>query len=322
MSCGPAVSRFLWWLADSSAQILESSECEAVRGDLAESGETGGQALRHVLGLVIRRQASVWMDWRPWLTLLGLVVPLGMLLSVISRRMAAMSSVYIWMYANNWDPGLFGYRGFWYQFADTFAEIFRMYLSLACSSWTSGFVLGSASRSIIRVNSFLFSLMLAFGVLLGAPLYIVYYQHYLHRTIGFPIFARSHYDPVNALTFYRVMFPLIVQAVLVLLPSLRGMRDGARAVRLPSTVPHDVRDHGNRSPGRARDAEPGNMGFSEAIRTSRELVGRLARTCAATLGLLATCVRARNLSHTTLARWRGSLSLRPAIGVDPDGRNP
>ena len=232
MSCGPAVSRFLWWLAGSSAQILESSECEAVRGDLAESGETGGQALRHVLGLVIRRQASMWMDWRPWLTLVGLVVPLGMLLSVISRRTAAVSAVYIWMYVNNWDPNLFGYRGFWHQFADTFAEIFRMYLALACWSWTSGFVLGSASRNIIRVNSFLFSLMLAFGVLLGAPLYIVYYEHYLHRTIGFPIFAHSHYDPVNALTFYRVMFPLIVQAVLVLLPSLWGMRVGARAVRL------------------------------------------------------------------------------------------
>jgi hypothetical protein len=232
MSGEPAISRLLWWLVNSSAQMLESGEREAVRGDLAESGETGSQALRHVVGLVIRRQLSIWTDWRSWLTLLGLVVPLGLLLSVISRRMAATSAVYIWMYANNLDPGLFAYRGFWYQFADTVAEIFKMYLSLGCWSWTSGFVLGFASRGILRVNGFLFCLMLAFGVLLGAPLYFAYYRHYLHLTIGFPIFAHQHYDPVNALIFYRVMFPLIVQAVLVLLPALWGMREGARAARL------------------------------------------------------------------------------------------
>ena len=232
MSGEPAISRLLWWLVNSSAQMLESGEREAVRGDLAESGETGSQALRHVVGLVIRRQLSIWTDWRPWLTLLGLVVPLGLLLSVISRRMAATSAVYIWMYANNLDPSLFAYRGFWYQFADTVAEIFKMYLSLGCWSWTSGFVLGFASRGIIRVNGFLFCLMLAFGVLLGAPLYSAYYERYLHLTFGFPVFAHQHYDPVNALIFYRLMFPLIVQAGLVLLPARWGMAEGVRAVRL------------------------------------------------------------------------------------------
>ena len=232
MSCEPAISRLMWWLVDSSAQMLESGERDAVRGDLAESGETGSHALRHVVGLVIRRQLSMWTDCRPWLTLLVFVVPLGLLLSIVSRRMAATSAVYIWMYANNLDPRLFEYRGFWYQFADTVAEIFKMYISLGCWSWTCGFVLGFASRGIIWVNGLLFSLMLAVGVLLGAPLYTAYYQHYLHLTIGFPIFAHQHYDPVNALTFYRVMFPLIVQVFLVLLPALWGMREGARAVRL------------------------------------------------------------------------------------------
>jgi hypothetical protein len=223
MSCEPAINRFLWWMVNRSA----------VRGDLAESGETGGQALRHVVGLIIRRQVSIWTDWRPWLTLAGLVIPLSLLLSVISSRMASASAVYVWMYANNLDPSLFELRGFWYQFADTVAEVFKMYLALGCWSWTSGFVLGSASRGI-RVNGLLFCLMLALGVLLGAPLYSAYYERYLHLTIGFPVFAHQPLprDPVNALTFYRVMFPLIVQAVLVLLPALWGMREGARVVRL------------------------------------------------------------------------------------------
>jgi hypothetical protein len=147
--------------------------------------------------------------------------------------MAGTSAVYIWMYVNNLDPSLFELRGFWYEFVDTVAEIFKMYLSLSCWSWTTGFVLGSAWRGIVRINGFLFCLMLAFGVLLGVPLYSAYYEHYLHLTIGFPIFAhQQQHDPVNALIFYRVMFPLIVQAVLVLLPALWGMREGARVVRL------------------------------------------------------------------------------------------
>jgi hypothetical protein len=231
MSCGTTISRTLWWLANISAQMLESVEREAVRGDLAESGETGGQALRHVVGLVIRRQASIWTDWRPWVTLAGLVVPLGMLLSIISRRTATISAVYIWMYANNWDWNLFGYRAFWYQFANTAVETFTTFLALGCVSWTSGFLLGSASGRTVRVNGLLFCLMLAFGELLGAPIYFTYYGHYLQRAIGLPLAAHQPHDPVGALTFYRVVFPLIVQAGLVLLPSLWGMREGARAVR-------------------------------------------------------------------------------------------
>ena len=74
-----------------------------MRGDLTEADETGGQALRHVLGLVARRQASLWSGWRPWLSLLGVVGPLGMLLNLVARGEAHNSAIYIWMYVNNWD---------------------------------------------------------------------------------------------------------------------------------------------------------------------------------------------------------------------------
>jgi hypothetical protein len=43
---------------------------QAVRGDLAESGETGGQAFLDVLGLAFRRQSALWMTglhgWCRW----------------------------------------------------------------------------------------------------------------------------------------------------------------------------------------------------------------------------------------------------------------
>ncbi|MBZ5634636.1 MAG: hypothetical protein LAO55_16045 [Acidobacteriia bacterium] len=60
------------------SRMLEPDEREASRGDLAESGEHGGQALLGLVGLVVRRQAALWKDWRPWLALVGLVIPLGM----------------------------------------------------------------------------------------------------------------------------------------------------------------------------------------------------------------------------------------------------
>lgn len=96
------MTRICWWLVNIVSRLLEPDERDAVRGDFAESSETGGRALRDVLGLVVRRQVTLWKDWRPWLALAGLVGPLGMLLSLVSRRSADGSAIHIWMYVNNW----------------------------------------------------------------------------------------------------------------------------------------------------------------------------------------------------------------------------
>jgi hypothetical protein len=202
---------------------LEPDERDAVLGDLAESGETASHALRDMLGLVVRRQAALWTDWRPWLTLVGLVVPLGMLLSIVSRTTADHSAIYIWMYAHWWDWAFLGNPGPRADFAHDVAVVFVEYMTLACWSWTSGFVLGSASRRILQINGVLFCVMLLLGAVLGAPRYFSYYRHYVH--------AELLPDPnaaVFAGTFYRVLFPLIAQVVLVAVPSLWGMRQGLR----------------------------------------------------------------------------------------------
>ena len=80
------MTRVRWWLVDRLSRMLEPGEREAVRGDIAESGETAGQALRNVLSLVVRRQAALWKGWRPWLTFAALVAPLGILLSLGSQN--------------------------------------------------------------------------------------------------------------------------------------------------------------------------------------------------------------------------------------------
>ena len=225
------MTRVCWRLVDILSLMLHPDERDVVRGDLAESGVAGSQALRDVLGLVVRRQAAPWAHWRPWLTLLTLVAPLGMLLSITSRGTADGSAVYVWMYANNWKWGDLANAGFWHVFPETVALVFKEYLTLVCWSWTSGFVLGSVSRRMIQTNSVLFSLMLWFGALVGAPRYFAYYFQYMHRTFYVPALPNPN-APVFALAFYREMFPLMVQAVLVVGPSLWGMRQGAGMARL------------------------------------------------------------------------------------------
>jgi len=224
------MTQIRWWVVDVFSRLLEPAEREVVLGDFADSRETSGRALRGVLGLVARRQAALWAGWRPWLTAVGLIVPLGMLLSIVSRRTADGSAVYLWLYANNWDWALTTNPGFWSLLAETGVHLLVWYLTLACFSWTSGFVLGSASRSMNRINGVLMCLMLLFGALVGAPRYFAFCEDYLHRT--FRVAALPDYNAaVFDLPFYRVLLPLIVQGVLVALPAVWGLRQGLEAVR-------------------------------------------------------------------------------------------
>ena len=71
------MNRICWWLVDIVSRMLEPYERDAVRGDFSESNEHGMQALFGLLGLVLRRQVDLWTSWRPWLALLGLVVPVA-----------------------------------------------------------------------------------------------------------------------------------------------------------------------------------------------------------------------------------------------------
>jgi hypothetical protein len=211
-------------LVDAASRLLEPAERDVVLGDFVESGESGARALGGVLGLVVRRQAALWKDWRPRMVLVGLIVPLAMLLSIVSKATAGESATYIWLYANNWDWALLRYAEFWYEVVASIAFVFFSCLTLICWSWTAGFVLGSVSRRVVQVYGVLFCLMLVVGGLFGAPIYFAYLLDFINRPL-----SPDEHDPVFALTFYRVLLPLIVQVALVAVPSLWGMRQGARA---------------------------------------------------------------------------------------------
>ena len=211
----------LWsWVVEPVSRFLERDEREAVLGDLAESRQSGPRALLDVLDVVIRRQARLWMTWRPWLILFALILPVGMLLSIVSRQTSDLSAIYLWMYANNWDAALTHNPGFWRLFAETAVSIFISYLTLACWSWTGGFVLGSLSRTMGTLNSLLLCLILFFGQVIGAPDYFAYFHD--------KAFGNLHLPDANAAVFevgfYRVVLPVIVQIVLVAIPALWGFR--------------------------------------------------------------------------------------------------
>ena len=95
------------------------------------------------------------------------------------------------------------------------ATFLLQYLTLVCWSWTSGFALGSLARRTVRVTGTLFCLVL-FGELLAVP------QH--HNEVNAAVFQLPFYDRV---------LPLILRTVLVLLPSILGMRHGLRLARPP-----------------------------------------------------------------------------------------
>jgi hypothetical protein len=224
------MKRIAWWLVEVAARSLEPDEREAVSGDFVESGETAGQALRDVLGLVVRRQAELWKDWRPWLCLLGLVVPLGVLLSLVSRMTADFSSIYAWMYLNNWTWTYLTSAGARTDLIRYGAGVSLNYLALVCWSWTGGFVLGFWSRRRSAVNVSLFCVTLLLAELLEAPRYL---GHWLLLPRPLEQGAQGIHSGVYSLAFYRVMFPLIVQMILVILPALWGVRQGLRLVSLP-----------------------------------------------------------------------------------------
>jgi hypothetical protein len=216
------MNQLWWWMVEPVSRFLEHEEREAVLGDLEESHQAGPRALLDVLDVVIRRQARLWMGWHPWFIFLGLILPIGMLLSILSRQTSAMSAIYLWMYANNWDAALAQTPGFWRLFAETAGSVFTSYFALACCSWTGGFVLGSLSRGMSALASVLLCVILFFGETIVAPRYSAFLDDKLFRGLHLP----NVNAPVFEVSFYRVVLPVIVQIVLVAIPALWGFRVG------------------------------------------------------------------------------------------------
>jgi hypothetical protein len=191
------MTRICWLLVDIVSRMLEPGERDAVRGDFAESGHTGGQALRDVLGLVVRRQAALWEDWRPWLALVGLVVPLCASLIFVSVWLSRTYALNFWIIRNysEMDPAVLESTGL--TLSRGIVVIVCSSLMLIAWSWIGGFVLGALSRRTIWVNGVLFSLVWLF-------------------------FSRPFSNPPSG------VLPFKLHSVVFLLPLVLGIRKGLR----------------------------------------------------------------------------------------------
>jgi hypothetical protein len=196
-----------WWLLSFLARALEPPERDVVLGDLAESGAGFGLAMRDLSGLIVRRQASLWMSWRPWVALLGVSCLAGLSLSSIAFRL----NVDLRKYEAGYATSLNAYQ--------EVAFLLCLAGGLLVWSWTCGFVLGRLSGRAVWLTWSVFyfvvldsawaRLVMAGNLILRDPRPL----DSLHGTLGLLIFAT---------------LPLSIAALLFLFPALFGAFVGVR----------------------------------------------------------------------------------------------
>lgn len=184
------------WLMDLLYRTLEPSERDAVQGDFAELGLSPVQQTRDLLGLVARRQVAPWKDWHPWLALLGIALPLGLLLTGSSYTLLARYLRYMsteWRYGVRYETGLTA--------AGDCIVFLCQALALILSSWLCGFALASLSRRTLRINAVFF-----------------YLTWFLLLVRGIALLFGNGLSPLWAI------FPLLPSVCLFGVPSAWGMR--------------------------------------------------------------------------------------------------
>jgi hypothetical protein len=186
------MNRICWWLVDIVSRMLEPGEREVVRGDFAESSETGGQMLRGLLGLVVRRQAALWKGWRPWLALLGLVAPVGVLFGRFSFQLNMWFGWLARQFMTIWSQGVRVENAL--PLTDDIVKMVCGCVLVFSWAWTGGFVLGS----LLRRTAWLYASLscLVWWVLRGVPL------------------------------LHLALFVFMMQMALILLPFLWGVHQG------------------------------------------------------------------------------------------------
>ena len=210
-----------WWAVDLLCALLERDERAAVCGDLVEAHASSGRALIEVGGLVIRRQAALWLGWRPWLALLTIVVPLGFLLSVSSRWFADSIAGGLWLYVRIGEWSYLMVPGWRHDLIAAATKALVGCAALAAWSWTAGFVLWRVSRRAWLVLALALMSMIVFG------------------TTGSTTTAQVNWDQNQGPWFSRFNLPALftpmLRVFLVMIPAWWGLRRGsARAALRPA----------------------------------------------------------------------------------------
>jgi hypothetical protein len=137
---------------DVVSRLLPTGEREAVCGDIAESGESGGEALRDILGVVLRKQAVLWTDWRPWLALVGFVWPVAAILSLSCAYLDRTYDLYLWIFRNHGDIDPLTLSQIGLGPRNGMARLVVGSSLLACWSWSYGFILRRLANRTIWIH--------------------------------------------------------------------------------------------------------------------------------------------------------------------------
>ena len=124
-----------WRTVELLGGLLEPREREAVLGDLLEEGQGAWRAIPEVLGLYLRRQATLWREWRPWVAAFGVALPTSFLLMGFSLSV----SVAFLKIAGHGEAAA-------RAISPGFPLLAGHVLLLVGWSWTGGFLIGAVSR--------------------------------------------------------------------------------------------------------------------------------------------------------------------------------
>ncbi len=129
-----------WYFVETTAQLLEYEQREAVLGDLMEAGENACQGVLSILGLAFRLQVALWKDWRPWLAAFATSLPASFLLMGVS--LSVSQSYQRFAYAKTPGPS-------------AFLLLLCQVVLLIGWSWSAGFAVGAISRRTVWVSAIL-----------------------------------------------------------------------------------------------------------------------------------------------------------------------
>ncbi|MGA3223372.1 MAG: hypothetical protein ABSC65_06395 [Acidobacteriaceae bacterium] len=126
-----------WPLLELSTRLLDPEEREVVLGDLLETQATTWRGLLDVFGLVLRRQAGLWRDPRPWVAAFVVALPSSYLLMAASFSVTCTYQRLVnhRVFVGHWPTGHEG-----------FPLLLCHMLLLVAWSWTAGYMIGSVSR--------------------------------------------------------------------------------------------------------------------------------------------------------------------------------
>jgi hypothetical protein len=145
---------------DFLCRSLTTEERDGVLGDLGECKATFWQITRELLVLVLYRQLSWWRKWKPWLVLLCVVAPNGIVLSTISRSISGYVVMQLWTRSHS---------GEWFHTAlsgrHSLVAVLCICSAIALEAWCSGFAVAALSPATLFTSATVFLSLWLFQVL-------------------------------------------------------------------------------------------------------------------------------------------------------------